>query len=110
MGAFVGLKGTDKELGLTAQNILVSKTNDFEKVRNLNINYIYLIYLLSLPNTDIRFKIMNFLCQIYKEFEDVNKLSLEEFLQLDTFMLGIESHSAKDPSWENRHPSDYYKF
>lgn len=37
MGAFVGLKGTDKELGLTAQNILSINTNDLEKVTHFEL-------------------------------------------------------------------------
>ena len=37
MGAFVGLKGTAEELGLTAQNILYTNTNDLEKVTHLEL-------------------------------------------------------------------------
>ena len=37
MSVFVGMKGTAKELGLTAQNIFAFKSNDYEKV-NLIFN------------------------------------------------------------------------
>ena len=35
LGVYIGMKGTDKELGITPQNVLVAKTNDFEKVNNI---------------------------------------------------------------------------
>ena len=31
-------------------------------------------------------------------------MSLEEFLELDYFYLGIDSHSARESSWETRYP------
>lgn len=33
-------------------------------------------------------------------------LSLEDFLMFDSYPFAMGSHSAKDPSWEKRHPGD----
>ena len=35
---------------------------------------------------------------------DATKMGLEEFLKLESLPFAMGSHSAKDPSWETRHP------
>ena len=42
LSVFVGMKGTAKELGVTAQNIFATKNNDLEKVFYNNLKFVYL--------------------------------------------------------------------
>ena len=49
MSVFVGMKGTAKELGLTAQNIFAFKSNDYEKV-NLIFNTFVAFWLIICDN------------------------------------------------------------
>ena len=54
MGAFVGLKWTAEELGLTAQNILYTNTNDLEKVTHLELIPLWLIIVIVIGNNFVK--------------------------------------------------------